>query len=275
MASHPTKEKVLGENRVMNEFVYERATSARDAVRRQRMSRNAKYLAGGQTLLPSIKQELDAPSRLVDLSGAGLDGISRSRNTLSIGAMTCHADVQASKQVSDAIPALGQLAGGIGDAQVRNRGTIGGSIANSDPAADYPAALLALQAVIHTNLRKIPADQYFLGLFQTALRPGELINKIEFEIPSASAYVKFPNPASRYAIVGVFAARFNLNTRIGVTGASHCAFRWTEAESHGPGVKDLSNVSLNTANFNSDLHASATYRAHLVRVMTLRALSQL
>ena len=275
MASHATKKKVLGEDLLMNEFVYERATSARDAVRRQRMSRNAKYLAGGQTLLPSIKQELDAPSRLVDLSGAGLEGISRSRNSLTIGATTCHADVQASKEVLDAIPALSQLAGGIGDAQVRNRGTIGGSIANSDPAADYPAALLALQAVIHTNLRKIPADQYFVGLFQTALRPGELITRIEFEIPGASAYVKYPNPASRYAIVGVFAARFNLKTRIGVTGASHCAFRWTEAESHGPGVKDLSNVSLNLANFNSDLHASATYRAHLVRVMTLRALSQL
>lgn len=259
----------------MNEFVYERATSIRDAVRRQRMFRNAKYLAGGQTLLPSIKQELDAPSRLVDLCAAGLVGVSRSKNTLSIGAMTCHADVEASREVREAIPALGKLAGGIGDAQVRNRGTLGGSIANSDPAADYPAALLALQAVIHTNLRKIQADQYFLGLFQTALRPGELITKVEFAIPDAGAYEKFPNPASRYAIVGVFAARFKFTTRIGVTGAAHCAFRWTEAESHGPGVKDLSNVSLDLANFNSDLHASVQYRGHLVRVMTLRALSQL
>lgn len=259
----------------MNEFVYEQATSARDAARRQRASRNAKYLAGGQTLIPSIKQELDAPSKLVDLSSAGLDHIAHAKNVISIGAMTCHADVHVSEEVRKVIPALSDLAGGIGDAQVRNRGTIGGSIANSDPAADYPAALLALQAMIHTNQRKIPADQYFLGLFQTALKPGELITKIDFAIPSACAYVKFPNPASRYAIVGVFAARFNLNTRIGVTGASHCAFRWIEAESHGPDVKDLSNVSLNVANFNSDLHASATYRAHLVRVMTLRALSQL
>ena len=197
------------------------------------------------------------------------------RNTLTIGATTSHADVHASTEVRDTIPALSQLAGGIGDAQVRNRGTIGGSVANSDPAADYPAALLALEAVIHTNLRKIQANQYFLGLFQTALRPGELITKIEFKIPVASAYVKFPNPASRYAIVGVFAARFDINVRIGVTGASHCAFRWTEAESHGPSVKDLSNVSLDSTNFNSDLHASADYRAHLVRVMTLRALAQL
>lgn len=259
----------------MNEFGYERATSARDAVRRQRTSGDAKYVAGGQTLLPSIKQELDTPSKLIDLASAGLDGISRSRNTLTIGATTRHADVHASKEVGEAIPALGQLAGGIGDAQVRNRGTIGGSVANSDPAADYPAALLALQAVIHTNLRKIPVDKYFLGLFQTALKPGELITKVDFSIPDSSAYVKFPNPASRYAIVGVFAARLGHKTHIAVTGASHCAFRWTEAERLGPDAKSLSNVPLDTANFNSDLHASATYREHLVRVMTLRALSQL
>lgn len=259
----------------MNQFVYERPATAREAVRRLRSVRNAKYLAGGQTLLPSIKQGLDSPSKLVDLSRAGLDGISRSRNGISIGAMTSHAAVHESKEVRETIPALSDLAGRIGDVQVRNRGTIGGSVANSDPAADYPAALLGLGAVIHTNLRKISADDYFLGLFRTALRPGELIIKIEFSIPNEACYQKFPNPASRYAIAGVFAARFSLNTRIGVTGAAHCAFRWLEAESHGPSVKDLSNVSLNTSNFNSDLHASVEYRAHLVRVLTLRAISGL
>ncbi len=259
----------------MSQFVYERATSERDAVRRRRTSRNAKYLAGGQTLLPSIKQELDAPDVLIDLSGAHLDGISHSRKVVSVGAMTCHGDVHTSEQLRKMIPGLSQLAGGIGDPQVRNRGTIGGSIANSDPAADYPAALLALNAVIHTNLRKIRADQYFLGLFRTALKPGELITRVEFPIPSASTYEKFPHPASRYAIVGVYAARFDLDTRIGVTGASHCAFRWNDAESHGANVKDLSNVSLDSSNFNNDLHASAAYRDHLVRVLTLRALARL
>ena len=259
----------------MNKFGYERATSIRDAVRMYKASRNSRYLAGGQTLLPTLKQELDAPAKLVDLTGAGLAGIWRKRDKLTIGAMTRHADVQASTDVRAAIPALSKLAGGIGDAQVRNQGTLGGSIANSDPAADYPAALLALKAVIHTNARKIPAEQYFLGLFKTALRPGELITSIEFNIPAAGAYQKFPNPASRYAIVGVFAARFNVGTQIGVTGARHCAFRWKEAESHGTRVRDLSNISLDMSTFNSDPHASAEYRAQLVQVMTLRALSEL
>lgn len=259
----------------MNELVYERAATAREAVRRLRSGGNAKYLAGGQTLLPSIKQGLDSPAKLVDLSRAGLAGISRSRNGIFIGAMTSHAEVHESTEIRESIPALSDLAGCIGDAQVRNQGTIGGSIANSDPAADYPAALLGLGAVVHTNLRKIPADDYFLGLFRTALRPGELIMKVEFSVPNAARYQKFPNPASRYAIAGVFAARFALNMRIGVTGAAHCAFRWLEAESHGPSVKDLRNVSLDTSNFNSDIHASAEYRAHLVRVLTLRAISGL
>jgi len=259
----------------MNEFSYSRATSLRDAVRSQDKSGKAKYLAGGQTLLPSIKQLLDAPERLIDLSGAGLDGIEVGRKTITIGAMTRHADVAASAQVREAIPALADLAGRIGDAQVRNRGTIGGSVANSDPAADYPAALIGLCAIVHTNARKIPAEKFFVGLFQNALKPGELITKIEFEIPTGAAYEKFANPASRYAIVGVFAASFDHVMRIGVTGAAHFAFRWAEAEGHGLGVKDLSNVSLDQSRFNSDLYASATYRAHLVRVLTLRAVSRL
>ena len=259
----------------MNEFTYQRATAVRDAVRLHGKSAKARYLAGGQTLLPSVKQRLDAPERLIDISGASLEGISAGRKTLSIGAMTRHADVAASKDVRDVIPALADLAGQIGDAQVRNRGTIGGSIANSDPAADYPAALLSLQAVVHTNARKIPADKFFLGLFQTALKTGELITKVEFSIATTSAYEKFPNPASRYAVVGVFASKYGSATRIGVTGAAHCAFRWAEAETHGLGVKDLANVSLDQSNFNSDMHASATFRAHLVRVLTLRAVARL
>ena len=259
----------------MNEFTYQRASTVRDAVRLQGKSAKAKYLAGGQTLLPSIKQLLDAPERLIDLAGADLEGIAVGRKTLSIGAMTRHADVAASEQVRNAIPALADLAGQIGDAQVRHRGTIGGSVANSDPAADYPAALMSLQAVVHTNARKIPADKFFLGLFQNALKTGELITKIEFSIPTSAAYEKFPNPASRYAVVGVFASSFDSTTRIGITGAAHCAFRWHEAETHGLGVKDLSNVSLDESNFNSDLHASAAYRAQLVRVLTLRAVARL
>ncbi len=259
----------------MNRFRYLKAASLRDAVRSQGKSNKAKYLAGGQTLLPSIKQLLDAPERLVDLSDTGLDGIDVGRKTITIGAMTRHADVAASEQVRESIPALAQLAGQIGDAQVRNRGTIGGSVANSDPAADYPAALLGLGAVVHTNSRRIPAENFFLGLFQNALKTGELITKVEFQIPTTSAYEKFPNPASRYAIVGVFAANFDHMTRIGVTGAAHSVFRWMEAESLGLGVKDLSNVSLDQSNFNSDLYASAAYRAQLVRVLTLRAVSRL
>lgn len=259
----------------MNEFTYTAASSPREAVSMHGKSENARYLAGGQTLLPSIKQSLDTPEKLIDLAHADLDGIFLGRKTLTIGAMTRHADVAASKDVREAIPALADLAGQIGDAQVRNRGTIGGSVANSDPAADYPAALLSLQAIMHTSSRKITADKFFLGLFQNALKRGELITKVEISIPTSCAYEKFPNPASRYAIVGVFASNFDHSTRIGVTGAAHHAFLWHEAMSHGLGVKDLSNVSLNQSNFNSDLHASAAYRAHLVRVLTLRAVSRL
>ncbi len=259
----------------MNGFVYSKATSPRDAVRSHGKSTKAKYLAGGQTLLPAIKQLLDAPERLIDLSGAGLEGIDVGRKTITIGAMTRHADVAASEQVREAIPGLADLAAQIGDAQVRNRGTIGGSVANSDPAADYPAALLALSAIVHTNTRKILAERFFLGLFKNALKSGELITKIEFQIPTTSAYEKFPNPASRYAIVGVFAANFDQSTRIGVTGAAHSAFRWMEAEDHGRGIKNLSNVGLDQSTFNNDIYASATYRAHLLRVLTLRALGRL
>ena len=198
--------------------------------------------------------------------------------TLSIGAFTRHAEVAASADVRSALPALADLAEGIGDAQVRNRGTIGGSLANSDPAADYPAAVLALDAVIHTDRRQIAADSYFRGLFDTALAEGEIISRIDFAIPSRAAYEKFPNPASRYAIVGVMVADFNGSVRVGVTGAGPCAFRAPAFEEVLRANLDpaaLEDAELPAIDFNSDLHASAEYRAHLVRVMAQRATARL
>ena len=189
--------------------------------------------------------------------------------------MTRHADVAASPQVRRAIPALAYLAGQIGDAQVRNRGCIGGSLANSDPAADYPAAVVALGATIRTDQREIAADDYFKGLFETALRPVELIRQVAFPIPVRAAYRKFPNPASRYAVAGVFVADFGGGRlRVGVTGAGPCAFRWTALEAAlaktlAPAAVD--GAELDASDFNADLHASAAYRAQLVKVMARRA----
>ncbi len=262
----------------MYAFNYQRAKSVRQAAGLLAKNGEAKLLAGGQTLLPTMKQRLASPPVLVDLARIeGLAGIERKGRAIVIGAMTKHADVATSTLVREAIPALAALAEGIGDPAVRNRGTIGGSVANNDPSADYPAACLALGATIVTNKRKIPADEFFQGLFTTALDEGEIIVKIAFPAPSKAAYVKFPNPASRYAMVGVFVAKRGSEIRVAVTGASSDGvFRWTAAEEalrsrFNP--KSLDGVAASADGMISDIHGSAEYRAHLVGVMAKRAVS--
>lgn len=263
----------------MYSFEYHRPESLEHAVALRAEAEDAIYLAGGQTLIPTLKQRLAAPSDVIDLGQVkGLGGIEVKGDRVVIGAMTTHAEVAASAEVRKAIPALAKLAGGIGDGQVRNRGTIGGSVANSDPAADYPAAVIGLGATIRTHKRTIAADEYFRDLFETALESGELIRAIEFPIPKRAAYQKFPNPASRYAVVGVFVADFGGNIRVGVTGAGPCAFRATEIEaalSRKFDPAQVDNVEIEYDRFNSDLHASAEYRANLVRVMAKRAVAEL
>ncbi len=237
------------------------------------------YLAGGQTLIPTMKQRLAAPTDVIDLAGvSGMTGIDVSADVVRVGALTRHDDVASSAQIQSTLPVLSDVAGGIGDGQVRNVGTMGGAVANSDPAADYPAAVIGLGATIHTQSREIAADDYFKNLFETALEPGEIITRIDYPVPQRAAYAKFPNPASRYAVVGVLIADFAGSIRVGVTGAGPCAFRAT-------GIEDVLNADLTPdaldsvavpdAGFNSDLHASAEYRAHLVKIMAQRALSKM
>lgn len=262
----------------MYAFEYHRPTSLADAVAALSANEDAKALAGGMTLLPTMKQRLASPTDLIDLSGiADLVGISRDGNSVVIGAMTTHAAVHASPVVKDAIPTLSELANGIGDAQVRNRGTAGGSIANNDPAADYPAAVLALGATIHTDRRTIAADDYFQGLFDTALEDGELITKIAFPIPERAGYAKFINPASRYAMVGVLVAKTAGGVRVAVTGAGASGvFRVTamEAALNASFTPDaVSGISVPASGLIGDLHASADYRAHLIGVMAKRAVA--
>jgi carbon-monoxide dehydrogenase medium subunit len=264
----------------MHDFAYHRPESLEAAVRVRMNALDSVYLAGGMTLIPTLKQRLAQPSDLVDLGALkALAGVRVDGQTLVIGAMTRHADVAASVDVRRTIPALASLAAGIGDRQVRNRGTIGGSIANSDPAADYPAAVIALGAAIRTDRREIAADDYFKGLFETALQSGELIREIAFPLPVRAAYRKFAHPASRFAIVGVFVADFGAGrVRVGVTGAGPCAFRSTPIEQALAAKLDpsaLDNVAIDQSRFNSDLAASAEYRAHLVRVMAKRAVRDL
>jgi carbon-monoxide dehydrogenase medium subunit len=223
-----------------------------------------------------MKARLASPSDLVDLSGiAELKGISAGGGSVTIGAMTRHADVAGSTDVKGAIPALAALAGGIGDQAVRNRGTIGGSVANNDPAADYPAAVLGLGATVKTNSREIAADDFFTGLFETALKEGEIVTSISFPQPEKAAYVKFPNPASRYAMVGVFVAKTASGVRVAVTGAGDGGvFRVPEYESalaSSFSAGAIADGVVSPDGLNSDLHADAEYRAHLITVMTRRA----
>jgi len=229
------------------------------------------------TLLPTIKQRFAAPAALVDLSlVAGLSGIAKDGAALVIGAMTRHVDVQLSALVAATIPALASLAGQIGDPAVRNRGTIGGSLANNDPAADYPAAVLGLGATVLTNKREIAADAYFLGLFETALEPEEIITAVRFPIPDAAGYAKFKSPASRFALVGVFVAKIEAGVRVAVTGAGPGVFRVPEFEaalSQRFDPSAVEGIRIDAEGLNSDMHAEASYRAHLVTVMAKRAVA--
>ena len=263
----------------MYDFAYQKPGSLADAVATLSADGEARPLAGGMTYIPVLKQRLAKPTTVVDLSGLGLSGINVAGGVVSIGAMTRHADVASSAAVKAAIPALAALAGGIGDEAVRHRGTIGGSIANNDPAADYPAAALAMGATIRTNKRGIKADDFFTGMFSTALELGEGITGIEFPIPIRAAYEKFRNPASRYAIVGVFVAQGPVaGTRVAVTGAGQGGvFRHKAMEDVLVGNFSSSAIAgVKTApdDLNGDIHASAEYRAHLVGVVAKRALAK-
>ncbi|MBU6165765.1 MAG: FAD binding domain-containing protein [Alphaproteobacteria bacterium] len=230
----------------------------------------AAYLAGGHTLIPAMKSRLRMPDALIDLAGLDLAGIVPDGKRLWIGAMTRHADVAGG---ASAIPGLAALAGGIGDPQVRNRGTLGGSIANNDPAADYPAAALALDALIETDRATHKADDFFQGMFTTALADGEIITRIGFAIPQRSAYAKFRHPASRYAVVGVYVADHGNSWRVAVTGAGPGVFRWAEAEAAIAAGGAL--PTLPADDLNSDIHAGPEYRAHLCGVMLKQALAGL
>jgi carbon-monoxide dehydrogenase medium subunit len=260
----------------MYDFEYHRAGSVDEAVERLGDSSEAKVLAGGMTLLPTMKLRLAQPDTLVDLGGvAELRGVSGA-GPVVIGAMTTHAEVAAAAEVRENIPSLAALAAGIGDPQVRNRGTIGGSLANSDPAADYPAAVLALGATIRSNRRSIAAEQYFRGMFDTALEPGEIIVAVSFPKPARAGYAKFANPASRYAVVGVFVADTAQGLRVAVTGAGPCVFRVSEMEaalSRDFSPEALEGIEVPADELNEDLHASAEYRAHLIGVMARRAVA--
>jgi len=260
----------------MYDFAYEKPTSVADAVR-YLGDADAKALAGGQTLIPVLKQRLNRPSVVVDLRSLELAFVRREGDVLEIGGMTTHAFVARSAEVRAAIPGLARLAGAIGDRQVRNRGTIGGSLANNDPSACYPAAVLALGATIVTDRRRIAADDYFQGMFTTVLEADEIITAVEFPVAARANYEKFRNPASRYAIVGVFVAAGPAGVRVAVTGAGqggvfrHAAMEAALARDFS--VDAISGVEISADDMNSDIHASAAYRAHLVGVMAQRAVA--
>ena len=261
----------------MYRFEYLRPATLAEAVDALASSEDPKLLAGGHTLIPTLKQRLASPSHLIDLQALDeLRGIERTDDGVVIGALSRHADVAGSDAVRAAIPALAELASHIGDPQVRNRGTLGGSVANADPAADYPAALVALSATVRTSRRRIAADDFFVDLFETALAPAEIVTAVEFPVPRRAAYMKFPNPASRYAIVGVMVAQSTEGVRVAVTGAGPCVFRVAEMEralrrSFRP--EAVAEVRISPEDLNSDIHASEEYRAHLVTVMARRAVA--
>lgn len=237
----------------------------------------AKLIAGGQTLVPTLRQRLASPTALIDLAAIpGLNGIEQRNDTLSIGAMARYAQIAASPLVQKLVPALAHLVEGIGDPLVRNRGTIGGSLCNNDPAADLPAAALALNATLYTNRRSIAAADFFVDLFETALQPGEVLTRIEIKPPRRAAYAKFRNPASRYAVVGVFVADTADGIRVAVTGAGPKVFRQHAFEAALARKYDaavLEDIAVSADGLNSDLHASAEYRANLVNVMARRAVA--
>ena len=262
----------------MYDFSYQKPTSLADAAKVLAGDMEAKALAGGMTLIPVLKQRLAKPSTVVDLAKLGLSGITVSGNTVTIGAMTTHGTVANNADIKAKFPALADLAAHIGDDAVRHRGTIGGSIANNDPAADYPAALLGTGATVKTNKRSIAADQFFTGMFSTALEQDEIITAVELPIPSKAGYEKFRNPASRYAIVGVFVAQTANGVRVAVTGAGqNGVYRNKEMEaalSSNFSPDAVANIKTNPSGMNSDIHASAEYRAHLVGVIARRAVAK-
>jgi carbon-monoxide dehydrogenase medium subunit len=261
----------------MYSFNYQRVATVDEAVQALGRARDGKLVAGGMSLIPTMKLRLAHPSDLIDLAGiASLRGIKRVGNSIEIGAMTRHAEVAASAEVRAAIPALAKLADSIGDPQVRNRGTLGGSIANADPAADYPAGVVGLGATVRTNKRTIPADDFFRDLFETALEDKEVVTSVSFPIPEKAAYAKFPNPASRYAIVGVLVSKGGQGIRVAVTGARPSVFRVSEMEralaaKFAPAALDA--IAVPEKGLNADIHAGADYRAHLVTVMAQRAVA--
>ena len=260
----------------MQSFHYQNPSSVAAAAAALK-SDDARLLAGGQSLLPSMKLGLAAPSSLIDLGGLGeLQGISVQGGTVRVGAMTRHADVAASADVQRAIPALADLAGNIGDRQVRNRGTIGGSLANNDPAACYPAAVLGLGATVHTDRRTIAADDFFKGLYATALADGEIITAVSFPVPAKAGWIKFKQPASRFSLVGVFVSQGPQGVRVAVTGAGPCVFRAAVLEARlaaGWSAAALAGATVSADGLNSDLHGSAEYRAALIPVLAARAVA--
>ncbi len=259
----------------MYNFEIERPGTIEEAVAAL-AAEEAQALGGGQTLIPTLKARLAAPAKLVSLSGiAELKGLRREGDRLVIGGGATHAEV--AREAAEAYPALAALAGGIGDPAVRNRGTIGGSLANNDPSACYPAAVLASGATITTSTREIAADDFFQGMFTTALNDGEIITSVSFPVPQAASYQKFEQPASRFALVGVFVAKFADGVRVAVTGASEDGvFRWSEAEAALSGdfsADAISGLSVSPEGMIGDLHGTPEYRAHLVKVLTGRAVA--
>jgi len=261
----------------MNGFQMLRAATVNEAASLLQEHQDAQLIAGGQTLIPSIKHGLARPAVLVDLARVeGIRGIIVGAKNITLGAMTTHAEVAASADVRRVMPALSALAGNIGDRMVRNMGTIGGAVANNDPAADYPAALLALNATVQTDRRKLSAAAFFVDMFTTALEPGEIVTSITFPLGAFAAYEKFRNPASRYAMVGAFVARDNGEVRVAITGAAGVVFRFTameEALRKSFTAQTADSVVLSADGLNGDMHASAAYRAQMVTVMTSRAVT--
>lgn len=257
----------------MKTFNYHSAKDVKEASKLS--SSKSAFLAGGMTTIPSMKLGLASYKDIIDIKGIkNLSGIKVSGKSVRIGATTKHAEVAKSKDIKKSIPSLANLAEGIGDPQVRNRGTIGGSIANNDPAADYPSACIALNAVIHTNNRKIDANKFFKGMFETALKSGEIIEAIEFQIPQKSSYQKWPNPASRYAIVGVYVAKHKAGVNVAVTGAKPCVYNDNNlkgALSKNFSSSVVDNVKISSSGMNSDIHASSEYRADMVKVFAKKA----
>jgi len=257
----------------MKSFNYHSAKDAKEATKLS--STNSVFLAGGMTTIPSMKLGLASYKDVIDIKGIKkLSGIKVSGKTIKIGSITKHSDVANSKEVKKNIPSLADLAESIGDPQVRNRGTIGGSIANNDPAADYPSACIALNAIIHTDRRKVNAENFFKGMFETCLKTGEIIEAVEFEIPKKSSYQKHPNPASRYAVVGVYVAQYKGQVNVAVTGAKSCVYNdedLSKSLSKNFSSSSVDSINVKSTGMNSDIHASAEYRASLIKTYTKKA----